>query len=86
MDYLPGKEDFGLTVVEAQHYGKPVLAYRAGGAVETIVEGKTGLFFDQQTVESLVQKLDILYISAIIKETVLDKQRNLILEHFNLSS
>lgn len=50
---FPAKEDFGLTVVEAQAFGKPVIAYRAGGALETIKEGKTGLFFDVQTKESL---------------------------------
>ncbi len=50
---FPGCEDFGLTIVEAQNFGKPVIAFRAGGAVETIIEGKTGLFFEKQTVESL---------------------------------
>ncbi len=51
---FPGFEDFGLTIIEAQQYGRPVLAYKAGGALETIIEGKTGLFFKEQTVEALV--------------------------------
>lgn len=51
---FPGIEDFGLTILEAQSFGKPVIAFRAGGALETIIEGKTGLFFDKQTVESLI--------------------------------
>ena len=49
----PQIEDFGITAVEAQAAGAPVLAYRAGGALETIVEGKTGLFFDEQSAASL---------------------------------
>lgn len=54
---FPAVEDFGLTVVEAQGFGKPVIAFRGGGALETIKEGKTGLFFDKQTKESLIQAL-----------------------------
>ncbi len=50
---FPGKEDFGLTVLEAQQYGKPVIAYKAGGAIETVLEGKTGLFFYPQTIKAL---------------------------------
>jgi glycosyltransferase involved in cell wall biosynthesis len=54
---FPALEDFGLTVVEAQGYGKPVIAFRGGGALETIKEGKTGIFFDKQTKDSLKQAL-----------------------------
>lgn len=50
---FPGIEDFGLTPVEAMAAGCPVLAYGEGGALETVVDGKTGLFFDEQTVDSL---------------------------------
>jgi len=56
---FPALEDFGLTVVEAQAFGKPVIAFRGGGALETVKEGKTGLFFDQQTKESLIQALQL---------------------------
>jgi glycosyltransferase involved in cell wall biosynthesis len=49
----PQIEDFGITAVEAQAAGRPVLAFRQGGALETVIEGKTGLFFDEQTPESL---------------------------------
>ena len=54
---FPGREDFGLTVLEAQSYGKPVIAYRGGGAVETIINRKTGLFFYPQTANSLMKTL-----------------------------
>ena len=51
---FPGEEDFGITPVEAQSAGTPVLAYGRGGACETVENGKTGLLFDEQTVDSLV--------------------------------
>lgn len=54
---FPTFEDFGLTVVEAQYFGKPVIAFRGGGALETVIEGKTGIFFDKQTKESLKDAL-----------------------------
>src|SRR5581483_1739318 len=54
---FPGREDFGLAVVEAQWFGKPVIAFRGGGAVETIKEWKTGIFFDEQTSGSLQEAL-----------------------------
>lgn len=50
---FPGEEDFGITPVEAQSAGCPVLAFGKGGALETVIGGKTGLFFPQQTVESM---------------------------------
>ena len=43
-------EDFGMTVVEAQLAGTPVIAYRGGGYLETVVEGKTGIFFEEQMI------------------------------------
>lgn len=49
------EEDFGITPVEAQAAGAPVIAYGKGGATETVIAGKTGLFFSEQTVESLIQ-------------------------------
>ncbi|MDO8515420.1 MAG: glycosyltransferase, partial [bacterium] len=49
-----GDEDFGITPVEAMGAGTPVIAYKAGGYLETVIENKTGVFFDQLTVDSLV--------------------------------
>lgn len=51
---LPGAEDFGMTAVEAQAVGRPVIAYGKGGALESVVEGETGLFFNDQTAGSLL--------------------------------
>ncbi|MDO8558573.1 MAG: glycosyltransferase [bacterium] len=45
---FPQEEDFGITAVEAMAVGCPVIAYRGGGALENIVEGKTGIFFDHE--------------------------------------
>jgi glycosyltransferase involved in cell wall biosynthesis len=50
---FPGEEDFGMAPVEAAAAGRPTIAYRAGGALETIVENVTGFFFDHQTTECL---------------------------------
>lgn len=50
----PQEEDFGITVVESMAAGRPVIAYRRGGATETVIEGKTGIFFDEQTPELLM--------------------------------
>jgi glycosyltransferase involved in cell wall biosynthesis len=51
---VPGVEDFGIAPVEAMAAGRPVVAFRAGGVTETVVDGRTGVFFDDRTVESLV--------------------------------
>ncbi|WP_430709917.1 glycosyltransferase family 4 protein [Nodosilinea sp. AN01ver1] len=52
---FPAEEDFGITVVEAQAAGAPVIAYGKGGCAETVIDGKTGVLFKQQTVDHLVQ-------------------------------
>jgi glycosyltransferase involved in cell wall biosynthesis len=52
---LPGEEDFGMTSLEAQASGRPVIAYAAGGALESVIEGKTGTFFNEQTPQALMK-------------------------------
>ncbi|HUQ84725.1 MAG TPA: glycosyltransferase [Candidatus Limnocylindrales bacterium] len=59
-------EDFGITPVEAMGMGTPVLAYKSGGVKETVVDGKTGLFFDENTPEKLndvIKKFEKMKIS-----------------------
>lgn len=54
---FPGLEDFGITPVQAQAAGRPVIAFKGGGALDTVIPGKTGAFFEEQTVESLMAAL-----------------------------
>lgn len=56
---FPGDEDFGLVPLESMACGTPVIAYRSGGALETVLEGKTGAFFDEPTSASLAKVLEI---------------------------
>jgi len=51
---FPAEEDFGIAPVEAMASGRPVIAYGKGGVLETVVEGKTGIFFEYQNVNSLI--------------------------------
>jgi glycosyltransferase involved in cell wall biosynthesis len=50
---VPGREDFGLTPVETMAAGRPVIAYGAGGLLETVIDGETGVLFAEQTAASL---------------------------------
>lgn len=72
---FPGLEDFGLAMVEAQSFGKPVIAFRGGGALDIIKEGITGEFFESQTKESLIKALEKFnnksYNSSLCKENSL---------------
>ncbi|MEK7602737.1 MAG: glycosyltransferase [Patescibacteria group bacterium] len=54
---FPGVDDFGISAVEALAAGTPVIAYKAGGALDYVIENQTGLFFTDQTDESLASSL-----------------------------
>ncbi len=70
---FPGEEDFGITPLEAQASGRPVIAYGKGGALETIIEGKTGLFFEEQSKDSLK--------NIILKFENIEWNKHIIREH-----
>ncbi|MFH0854166.1 MAG: glycosyltransferase [bacterium] len=53
----PQEEDFGITAVESMASGRPVVAYKKGGALETIIEGKTGVFFNDQNWPNLADTI-----------------------------
>lgn len=55
---MPQEEDFGLVSLEAQFFGCPVIAYKKGGATETVIDGKTGIFFDNQNEQSLKRAIE----------------------------
>jgi glycosyltransferase involved in cell wall biosynthesis len=55
---FPGEEDFGIVPVESQAAGLPVIAYRVGGASETVLDGRTGVLFDEQTAPSLAAAIE----------------------------
>lgn len=55
---FPGLEDFGIVMTEAQYFGKPVIAFKGGGALDIIIPGKTGEFFTKQKVKALKTVLE----------------------------
>jgi len=77
---FPGEEDFGMVPVEAQTYGRPVIAYGKGGALETVIgfsdkdhDQCTGIFFDEQTTDKLIKAID--------KSETIQWNHNFIQEH-----
>ena len=67
---FPAEDDFGIAQVEAQAAGRPVIAYRAGGATETVVDGVTGIFFDAQTPDALIAAVERREATTFDAETI----------------
>jgi glycosyltransferase involved in cell wall biosynthesis len=66
---IPGQEDFGLVSLEAQALGKPVIAYKLGGSLETVIDGQTGVLFNFQTKDSLkdaILRLEKININPLV--------------------
>jgi len=83
---FPGQEDFGIAPVEAQACGRPVIAYKKGGALETVINTVSGLFFDEQTPESLAdavrQSQDMQFDPRAMREQSLRFSRDRFKEEF----
>ncbi len=81
---MPQKEDFGYTALEAQFFGCPVIAYAQGGAKETVINGQTGLFFEELTFLSLEKTIARLKKIAYNLKSNLLKERLVQLNNFSL--
>jgi glycosyltransferase involved in cell wall biosynthesis len=79
---FPGIDDFGIAPVEALAAGTPVVAYKAGGALDYVIPGRTGEFFDQQTVNSLVETLEQFKPSNYSSDDIRNFSKNFSNEEF----
>jgi glycosyltransferase involved in cell wall biosynthesis len=81
-------EDFGIVTVEAQAAGAPVIAYGRGGSIETVLPGRTGVFFEEQTVDALVATVGAFeerpprYSAELIRDTTRRFSRTRFQEEF----
>jgi glycosyltransferase involved in cell wall biosynthesis len=82
---FPNEEDYGIVAVEAMAAGTPVIAYRAGGALDTVKEGLSGEFFNAQTVECLAKKLEQFNPSHYDPEKIKQWSKNFSAEKFRNS-
>ena len=80
---FPGVEDFGIIPVEAQAAGCPVIAHGQGGALETIVDGETGLFFNEQTAKSLCDAVEKFQALELFEATCRENAARFSTEHFS---
>ncbi len=80
-----GLDDFGITPVEAMAAGCPVIAYKAGGALDYVVPEKTGLFFDKQSVYSLSHAIQLFQKLQFNKKTVVNKAVQFAPQNFRLA-
>ena len=79
---FPNEEDFGIVAIEAQASGLPVIAYRAGGALDTVIEGVTGEFFDEQSSASLAKILKNFNYKLYNHKSILENAQKFSNENF----
>jgi len=78
----PQEEDFGITAIEAMASGRPVIAYQAGGATETVMAGQTGEFFEEQWWEELADKIIRFDETKYNPELIRNHAKNFSLDNF----
>jgi len=76
------KEDFGILPVEAMATGTPVIALKSGGVIESVIEGKTGVFFDEPSVESLIHAIRKFEKTKINSENCITQAKKFSKERF----
>jgi len=79
---FPGEEDFGLVPVEAMASGRPVIAYGKGGALETVVEGLSGVFFYEPSADSLIDAVEKFEASSFDPKSITDHAKSFDKENF----
>ncbi len=79
---FPGEEDFGIVPVEAQAAGVPVLAYGVGGALETVIDGRTGKLFAEQSASSLAATIEDFEALALDPQAARENARQFGRERF----
>ena len=80
---FPNEDDFGITPVEAMAAGTPVIALKAGGALDYVIPGKTGEFFTKQNVDSLADVLSNFDASKYDSEKIIAHAKNFSVETFH---
>jgi glycosyltransferase involved in cell wall biosynthesis len=69
---FPGEEDFGIAPIQAMAAGRPVIAYAAGGVLDTVIPGQTGVLFTEQTVDGIIQAVEsfdeMVWDTAVIRQ------------------
>lgn len=84
------EEDFGILPVEAQACGTPVIAYNRGGVSETVIDNKTGVFFDKQSVDSIIdavkkfEKMEDRFNPSVIRDNALRFSDSNFRKHFSV--
>ncbi|MBI2335116.1 glycosyltransferase [Candidatus Daviesbacteria bacterium] len=79
---VPGEEDFGLSSLEAQALGKPVIAYKKGGSLETVIDKKTGIFFEESLESALLQLHSLKINPQNCKENAAKFSKEVFIESF----
>lgn len=78
----PGEEDFGITPIQAMASGRPVIAYAAGGALETVIPGRTGVLFKDQTAEAIVAAVEQFDVASVDSGDICAFARQFDAQHF----